>query len=112
MLYELVGIARVNSMGEVRDIVRTMGLIIIRTGGVVRRMDWLGQQFLPKVMGKHQQLHIAGQHFSILFDSSAKVQSDLYEVLKIDPRMIRVSMLNAGRTLKDLSKFRGKPPMM
>ncbi|KAK9453645.1 hypothetical protein V1511DRAFT_504099 [Dipodascopsis uninucleata] len=112
MLYELVGIARVNSMREVRDIVRTMGLVIIRTGGVVRRMDWLGEQYLPSVIGKHQQLHIAGHHFSILFDSSPKVQNDVYKLLKIDPRMLRVSMFNAGKSLKDLSKFRGKPPLL
>ncbi|KAK9318079.1 hypothetical protein V1524DRAFT_390296 [Lipomyces starkeyi] len=112
MLYELVGIARVSTMKEVRDIVRTMGEIIIKTGGVVRRVDWLGRQFLPNVVGKHQQLHFAGHHFTMLFDSSIKTQRDIYELLRVDARMVRVTRINSAKNLKELAKVRQKPGMV
>ncbi|KAK9468940.1 hypothetical protein V1512DRAFT_258266 [Lipomyces arxii] len=112
MLYELVGIARVNTMKEMREIVKTIGSVVINTGGVVRRADWLGRQYLPKVMSKHQQLHFAGHHFFILFDSSIKAQRDIYELLKVDPRMIRVMTVNVSKNLPQLTMSRPKPPMV
>ncbi|KAK9379330.1 mitochondrial 37S ribosomal protein bS6m [Kockiozyma suomiensis] len=104
MLYELVGIARVNTMSEVRDIVRTAGTMITNSGGVVRNANFLGRQFLPHVMGVHQQLHFAGNHFHMMFDSNPKVQNDIYSLLKSDPRMIRITIVNRGKDLVSLTK--------
>ncbi|KAK9448806.1 mitochondrial 37S ribosomal protein bS6m [Limtongia smithiae] len=110
MLYELIGIARVSNMKEVRDLVRTMGSMVVKSGGVVRSTNWLGRQFLPHVVGKHQQLHFAGNHFSMIFVSSAKVQNDIYELLSVDPRMIRITVVKTGENLKQLARPWRQPP--
>ncbi|KAK9479688.1 hypothetical protein V1514DRAFT_304461 [Lipomyces japonicus] len=104
MLYQFIGITRVNTMQEVREIVKTLGKTVINSGGVIRQVDWLGRQFLPRVTGKNQQLHFAGHHFSVIFDSSSRVQQDLLKLFQVDPRFIQVNILNKGRILADIAK--------
>ncbi|KAK9463858.1 uncharacterized protein V1516DRAFT_668880 [Lipomyces oligophaga] len=111
MLYEMVGIARAGSMSELRDILRSVGMSIITSGGVVRRVDFMGRQFLPRVTGKYQQLHIAGHHFLVAFDSSPRVQHDILQYLLVDPRMLNISIVNNGKRLPQLARpiIPGKP---
>ncbi|QLL30621.1 hypothetical protein HG536_0A04390 [Torulaspora globosa] len=97
MLYELVGIVRVLSPSmpnkEAKDLVATIGKLVIQNRGVVRKILPIGNKLLPKVMKKDQEQHFQGYHFLMLFDSSAAVQSEILRTLKNDPRVIRSSII-------------------
>ncbi|KAK7203511.1 hypothetical protein BZA70DRAFT_282654 [Myxozyma melibiosi] len=71
--------------------------MVLSSGGIIRNTKFLGRQYLPKVMGKHQQLHFAGHHFHMMFDASPKVQNDIYTLLKSDPRMVRIMVVNRAK---------------
>lgn len=97
MLYELVGIVRVLSPSvpskEAKDLVTTIGKLVIQNRGVVRKILPMGNKLLPKIMKKDQEQHFQGYHFLMLFDSSAAVQSEILRTLKNDPRVIRSSIV-------------------
>lgn len=97
MLYELVGIVRVRSPSapnkEAKDLVATIGKLVIQNRGVVRKILPMGNKLLPKIMKKDQEQHFQGYHFLMLFDSSAAVQSEILRTLKNDPRVIRSSII-------------------
>ncbi|QLQ78187.1 hypothetical protein HG537_0A04340 [Torulaspora globosa] len=97
MLYELVGIVRVLSPStpnkEAKDLVATIGKLVIQNRGVVRKILPMGNKLLPKIMKKDQEQHFQGYHFLMLFDSSAAVQSEILRTLKNDPRVIRSSII-------------------
>lgn len=100
MLYELVGIVRVLSPStpskEAKDLVTTIGKLVIQNRGVVRKILPMGNKLLPKIMKKDQEQHFQGYHFLMLFDSSAAVQSEILRTLKNDPRVIRSSIIRVN----------------
>lgn len=93
MLYELVGIVRVMNPlaanAEAKDLATTIGKLVIQNRGVVRKIVPMGNRLLPKIIKKDQERHFQGYHFSMMFDSSAGVQSEILRTLKNDPRVIR-----------------------
>ncbi|SMN18879.1 similar to Saccharomyces cerevisiae YKL003C MRP17 Mitochondrial ribosomal protein of the small subunit [Maudiozyma saulgeensis] len=97
MLYELVGIVRTlnraSQTTEAKELLTTVGKLILNNRGVIRKIVPLGQRQLPKIMKKDQEQHINGYHFLMLFDSSAAVQSEILRTLKKDPRVIRSSIV-------------------
>ncbi|CCD27434.1 mitochondrial 37S ribosomal protein bS6m NDAI_0K02430 [Naumovozyma dairenensis CBS 421] len=106
MLYELIGIVRildpVMRHKEAKDVVTTIGKLIIQNRGVVRSIIPMKDTFqLPKIMKKDQEHHFQGYRFMMLFDSSAGVQSEILRTLKKDPRVIRSSIVkvNMGKEL-------------
>ncbi|KAG0662984.1 mitochondrial ribosomal small subunit component [Maudiozyma exigua] len=97
MLYELVGIVRTlnrtSQSTEAKELLTTIGKLILNNRGVIRKIVPMGQRQLPKIMKKDQEQHINGYHFLMLFDSSASVQSEILRTLKKDPRVIRSSIV-------------------
>lgn len=97
MLYELIGIARAtnkkNIHADAKEVVRTIGKLLIQNRGVVRKINSLGLRKLPKIMVKSQEKHYQGSQFMILFDSSAAVQSQVLHSLRNDPRVIRSNVV-------------------
>lgn len=97
MLYELVSVVRVTNplaaSKEAKELVTTIGKLIIGNRGVVRRIIPMGNKLLPKITKKDQEQHFQGYHFLMLFDSSAPVQSEILRTLKNDPRVIRSSII-------------------
>lgn len=100
MLYELIAIARTHTNkaeikaihDDARAVANTIGKLIINNRGVVRRIVSLGPMYLPKYIKQDQQVHFQGSYFTMLFDSSSSVQSELLRILKGDPRVIRSSI--------------------
>lgn len=108
MLYEIVGIARAvgpTPIKETQDIIRTIGKLIVNNRGVVRKIENMEIRPLPKIMKKNRQSFIVGSHFYIRFDASPGVQSEVFRTLRVDPRMIRSTIVKVGGdSLKDLAK--------
>ncbi|KAK2745254.1 hypothetical protein FQN57_003949 [Myotisia sp. PD_48] len=108
MLYELIAVVRQGSIEEVKDIARTAGLQVLRSGGVVRGYTNWGTFTLPRPITKHQVKAKAGHHFIMRFDSSAAVQQEIGRTLSLDPRMIRFSVVKMGSTLREIKNVSGK----
>lgn len=75
-----------------KRVATTLGRLIIQNRGVVRKIQSMGNETLPKIMRKDQERHFQGHRFLMLFDSSAPVQSEILRTLKADPRIIRSYM--------------------
>ncbi|KAF3483193.1 mitochondrial 37S ribosomal protein YmS16 [Arthroderma uncinatum] len=108
MLYELIAIVRQGSAEEVRDVARTVGLQVIRSGGVIRGYTNWGPFTLPKPTTKHQVKNRVGQHFIMRFDASHPVQKEMQRGLGLDPRMIKFSVVKMGSTLREIKDIPGK----
>ncbi|KAF2667227.1 37S ribosomal protein-like protein Mrp17 [Microthyrium microscopicum] len=110
MLYELISVVRPGSIREAKDIARTAGTIILQRGGVVRGLTNWGVFALPKPMraSAGAQKHHAGQYFIMRFDASAKAQDTMKAMLKMEPRLLRFSVVKLGHTLKHISNVGGQ----
>lgn len=102
MLYELVGISRVpvtmkkEILEETRQILTTIGKSIIDNRGVIREIDNWGIKPLPKIMKKDRQQFAIGAYFYMKFDASPAVQTEIARTLRMDPRMIRSTIVRVG----------------
>jgi len=111
MLYELIAIVRPGNLTEVKEIVRTAGSLILRSGGTIRGITNWGVSSLPKRTRKHQATHSTGHYFLIRFDASSQTQADVRTTLGLDPRMIKFSSVKLGDgTLETIGKIGGKIP--
>lgn len=100
MLYEVIGIARAvgkeTATQETKEILRTVGKLIINNRGVVRDIQHWGIKPLPKIMKKHGDSYVYGSYFYMKFDSSPSVQSEITRTLGVDRRMIRSTVVKLG----------------
>lgn len=111
MLYELIAVVRPGNIAEVRDIARTSGNLILRSGGVIRGLTNWGTFTLPKRTRKHQAIYTSGHYFLMRFDSSSHAQDELKKTLGLDPRMIRFSSVKLGDgTLDTIARIGGCAP--
>ncbi|EPE29536.1 Ribosomal protein S6 [Glarea lozoyensis ATCC 20868] len=108
MLYELIAIVRPGNLAEVKEIARTTGSLILRSGGTIRGLNNWGVFSLPKRTRKHQAQHTDGHYFVMRYDASSKIQEDVRTTLGLDPRMIKFTSVKLGDgTLAALSKVSG-----
>ncbi|KAL1977921.1 hypothetical protein VTN31DRAFT_780 [Thermomyces dupontii] len=107
MLYELIAIVRPGSVQEVREIARTAGLQVLRSGGVIRGYTNWGTFRLPRPTTKHQARYTEGHHFIMRFDASAPAQAAVQRTLGLDPRMIRFSIIKLGNKLEEIRDVPG-----
>ncbi|KAH8811943.1 ribosomal protein S6 [Xylogone sp. PMI_703] len=111
MLYELMAIVRPGNLAEVKEIARTAGAIVLRSGGTIRGITNWGVSSLPKKTRKHQAQYHEGHYFVMRYDASSKTQDDVRRTLGLDPRMIKFSSVKLGDgTLEGLSKIGGSIP--
>ncbi|CCJ29224.1 unnamed protein product [Pneumocystis jirovecii] len=97
VLYELLCISRADlKVKSLRELVKTSGSVIINKGGIIRDLEDWGNIVLPKKIKKHQQTHCEGHHWTMLFDSSPQTQFEVNKILKLDPRIIRHSIIRLG----------------
>ncbi|KAK2739817.1 hypothetical protein FQN55_009138 [Onygenales sp. PD_40] len=108
MLYELIAVVRPGSLHEVKEIARMTGLQILYSGGVIRGITNWGPFRLPKPVTKHQTKYSTGHHFIMRFDSSSQVQNSVLRTLKLDPRMVRFSVVKLGDKLEEIKDVGGK----
>ncbi|KAF8249545.1 37S ribosomal protein Mrp17 [Wilcoxina mikolae CBS 423.85] len=104
MLYELIACVRPNSLGEVREIAKTCGMAVLNGGGVVRSLKNWNQQLLPRRVRKHQTYYERGHYFLMRFDSNPETQKGLRDVLGLDPRMIKFSVVRLGSKLEEVAR--------
>ncbi|KAF7865478.1 hypothetical protein EAF04_006452 [Stromatinia cepivora] len=106
MLYELVAIVRPGNLVEVKEIARTAGSLVLRSGGTIRGIRNWGISSLPKRTRKHQAQYHEGHYFVMRYDASSKTQDNVRTTLGLDPRMIKFSSVKLGDgTLESLSKI-------
>lgn len=80
-------------------IARSTGQQILQNKGVIRGLANWGQFDLPHPTTKHQTQHYTGHYFIMQFDSSSATQSQITRSLRLDPRMIRHSIVKIGDKL-------------
>ncbi|ODQ64183.1 ribosomal protein S6 [Nadsonia fulvescens var. elongata DSM 6958] len=100
MFYEIIAIVRSKGATrnvEAQDIMRTVGKLILNNRGVVRNIEYQGTKHLPKIINRHQQTHIFGTIFSMKFDTSPAVQSEIKRTMNMDPRIVRTMIVNGDR---------------
>ena len=100
--------ARPGNIGEVRDIVLSIGQTVLRSGGVVRSIANWGVFSLPRSVTAHQKTHVRGHYFVMRFDSTSATQTTMRNTLKLDPRMVRsafVRLAGADGKLENTAKF-------
>ncbi|TVY44072.1 37S ribosomal protein MRP17, mitochondrial [Lachnellula subtilissima] len=97
MLYELIAVVRPGNLAEVKEIARTAGSLILRSGGTIRGLHNWGVFNLPKKTRKHQAQYTNGHYFVMRFDASSKIQDD-----------VRTTSVKLGDgTLESLSRISG-----
>ncbi|EDO44022.1 predicted protein [Nematostella vectensis] len=91
--YELIMIARVLTKEGFSNILRQTCQSIISKGGVVRKIENLGQQQLPYRMRAHAEWHTQGRYFLLDMDMNADHLELLKNELKMEPDIIRPSVV-------------------
>ncbi|KAA6409511.1 MAG: 37S ribosomal Mrp17 [Lasallia pustulata] len=107
MLYELIAVVRQGKTAEVKEIARTAGAVVLRSGGVIRGITNWGVFLLTGPTHKHQARHDRGHHFIMRFDSSVEGQYAVRNLLSRDPRMVRFSVVKLGTTLQEIKDIGG-----
>ncbi|CCX14385.1 ribosomal protein S6 [Pyronema domesticum] len=102
MLYELIACVRPNTIAEVREIAKACGMAVLNGGGVVRSIKNWDTQLLPRRTRKHQTYYDRGHYFLMRFDSNAGTQQNLRDVLGLDPRMVKFSVVKVGSKLEEI----------
>ncbi|PFH62278.1 hypothetical protein XA68_14273 [Ophiocordyceps unilateralis] len=106
MLYETIGIVRPGKVPEVKTIIKTIGAVILKKGGVIRGIANWGVYALPKPISINQMKQVHGHHFVMRYDSSVHVHQEVREILRSEPRMLRAVHVKLGdNTLQLLSRF-------
>lgn len=75
------------------------GQQILNNKGVIRGLKNWGQFDLPRPTTKHQAQHRQGHYFIMQFDSSIRAQEEVKRTLRLDPRLIRFSVVKIGDKL-------------
>ena len=118
VLYELICITR-SSLPEatLREIAKTAGSQVVQNGGVVRSVANWGVRPLPKPVKKYQATYDDGNYMVMKFDTNrasppcvwrtktnqtARVQKDVSLTIKLDPRVLRHSIVKLGDKLDAL----------
>ncbi|KAH8668196.1 37S ribosomal protein-like protein Mrp17 [Tricladium varicosporioides] len=108
MLYELIAIVRPGNLLEVKEIARTAGQLILRSGGTIRGLNNWGVFSLPKRTRKHQAQYTQGHYFVMRYDANSAIQDNVRTTLGLDPRMIKFSTVKMGDgTLESLARIGG-----
>ncbi|KAA8914886.1 ribosomal protein S6 [Sphaerosporella brunnea] len=104
MLYELIACVRPGSLQEVRELAKTSGMAILAGGGVIRSLHNWDTMLLPRRVRKHQTYYDRGHYFLMRFDSNAATQKSLRDVLGLDPRMVKFSVVKVGSKLEEIAR--------
>lgn len=107
MLYELIAIVRPGNVKEAKEIARNASSLILRSRGVIRGITNWGPFLLPKPTRAHQTKHHHGHYFLVRFDASAAAQAAMCRALKLDPRMIRFSVIKLAERLGTRGQIAG-----
>ena len=114
VLYQLICITGSKvARPTIKEIAKTAGNTILNNGGVVREIQNLGIRTLPKPIKKYQATFDEANYFIMSFDSNrafisrlrliiARVQKNVSLTIKLDPRVLRHSIVKLGDKLDDI----------
>jgi small subunit ribosomal protein S6 len=106
----LIPVHKLTTHLSLHSICRTTGNLILSSGGVVRGITNWGVFRLPKPtkgLTRGGTRANAGHYFIVRFDSNAATQAEVKRILKLEPRMLRFSVVKLGTSLEDISKHGG-----
>ncbi|KAF8320699.1 hypothetical protein DL93DRAFT_2073341 [Clavulina sp. PMI_390] len=104
-LYELLVInSHIARFDAVRELVKATALNVMEQGGAVRSIKYWGSRNLPQRMRSHKQWYTAGDYWTMHYDASPSLKSDVESRLRQDPRVIRWTTLKLGEKLEDVVK--------
>ncbi|XP_028409535.1 28S ribosomal protein S6, mitochondrial-like [Dendronephthya gigantea] len=87
--YELSLITRALSNEGLANILRRVATLVMEQGGVVRKMENLGEQELPYRMRAHNEWHTQGRYFLFDMDIGPTQLPSFQKELKLDTDLIR-----------------------
>ncbi|XP_020908491.1 28S ribosomal protein S6, mitochondrial [Exaiptasia diaphana] len=87
--YELILISRILGREGFAHLLRQTCTSIMDKGGVVRKLENLGQQRLPQRMRAHAEWHHIGRYFLFDFELSTHQLPQFEKELKTDPEVIQ-----------------------
>ncbi|KAG2186300.1 hypothetical protein INT43_002738 [Umbelopsis isabellina] len=102
--YELVCIARSNlAKTNMHDLLKTSASQVLDKGGVVRGFENWGSRNLPHRIKRHQQYFDSGHYWLMHFDANPGTVQDLGKKLRVDPRVLRHTVVKLGSKLEHIT---------
>mgnify|MGYP002803445022 CR=1 FL=1 len=101
--YELSLITRPLNNEGLANILRRVATLVMEKGGVVRKMENLGQQELPYRMRAHNVWHTYGRYFLFDMDIGPTQLPSFEKELKLDTDLIRPRLVKQ-RTKKKVDE--------
>jgi small subunit ribosomal protein S6 len=95
---------RPGALTEVRELAKTSGMVILAGGGVIRSLENWDTMLLPSRVRKHQTYYDRAHYFLMRFDSNSTTQKGLRDVLGLDPRMVKFSVVKVGSKLEEVAR--------
>jgi len=100
---------RPGSIKEVKEIASTAGSLVLSNKGVLRGITNWGVFHLPRPISiKGGTKHHIGHYFVMRFDSSSKTQHEIRKTLKLEPRLLRFSVVKLAERLEDMADIGGE----
>ncbi|KAM0792054.1 hypothetical protein ACM66B_004761 [Microbotryomycetes sp. NB124-2] len=111
-LYELVCVAaHADKLAPIRSLTTTASSLIVKNGGVLRTFDYWGKRQLPQPFyrGQDEPKALNGHYWTMRFDANPPTVAALNDRLRLDPRVMRYTVLKIGSTLDKVTSPRQDP---
>ncbi|KAK4048770.1 hypothetical protein OIV83_004536 [Microbotryomycetes sp. JL201] len=99
------------SQAPIRSLTTTASSLIVKNGGVLRTFDFWGKRPLPQPFyrGQDEQKAVNGVYWTMRFDANPPTVAALNDRLRLDPRVMRWTVLKLGSTLDQVTSPRQDP---
>ena len=81
---------------------KTTATHILTHGGIIRRIDNHGYHILPYRIKKDKQFYTDAHSWTMYFDTHPGVLDEMHRVLKVDPRVLRYTVVKKGERLEEV----------
>ncbi|PIK52810.1 putative 28S ribosomal protein S6, mitochondrial-like [Apostichopus japonicus] len=102
--YELSLIMKVLHGPELRDAVRRSLTFILENGGIIRKLEYLGEKRLPYRMRAHNENFVNGRYFVVDFHAPTSILPVMHNYFKREIDIIRPSMIRQETEAMPTSK--------
>ncbi|KAI0790841.1 ribosomal protein S6 [Abortiporus biennis] len=107
--YQLVCIsAHYNEITHIKNLVRQTASHVLKSGGVVRKLDSWGTRSLPQRIKAGNTVHNFADYWAMDFDTSPATVNSLRNLLRVDPRVLRSTVIKQGEKVEDIVSTRSK----
>eukprot|EP00695_Tsukubamonas_globosa_P001415 TRINITY_DN243_c0_g1_i1.p1 TRINITY_DN243_c0_g1~~TRINITY_DN243_c0_g1_i1.p1 ORF type:complete len:140 (-),score=47.16 TRINITY_DN243_c0_g1_i1:64-483(-) len=109
-LYELTSIAKTNlSKIEFAKLLKKYGGMIVQNGGVIRKMQDMGDRPMEYSMTSHGTKHEEGRYFLMEFEASPFVVQEINFKMRTDDQLVRWLLLKRPQFEKSYKPSRFLP---